>query len=239
MKIETIPVLGGTFTMGEGNEQHRVTLSDFEIGKFPVTIGEYLQFCDETENHYPEWLEPGSEYNIETGIDDYYSRTGMSRENINHPITGVSWHDAVAYCEWLSQKTGKNYRLPTEAEWEYAARGGQLSKGFEYVGSDDLDEVSWHRDNSNNQIHPVGLKVPNELGLYDMSGNAWEWCNDWYAKYPTTPQTNPQGPESGHCRVFRGGSWYDFEYYTRSVSRCITQPDARYDVIGFRLSRTF
>lgn len=235
---ETIPVAGGTFTMGEGRQQHKVTLSDFEIGKYPVTVGEYLQFCDETESHYPEWLELGSEYNIETGTINYYSRAGISRKNTNRPITGISWFDAVAYCEWLSAKTGPNYRLPTEAEWEYAARGGNQSKGFKFAGSDNLDEVGWYEKNSNDQTHPVGLKKPNELGLYDMSGNVWEWCRDWYDEYPTEPQTNPQGPEFGSYRVLRGGSWHNYAILERVAARNLSTPSYRSNFIGFRLSRT-
>lgn len=239
MKIETIPILGGTFTMGEGDTAHQVALTDdFELGKFPVTIGEYLQFCDETKTNYPEWLESGSKYNIETGNDDYYTRVGMSRENTTHPITGVSWFDVVAYCEWLSVKTGLNYRLPTEAEWEYAARGGNQSKGFKYAGSDDLDEVGWYWGNSDKSTHPVGLKTPNELGLYDMSGNVWEWCNDWYGEYSIEPQINPTGPESGSYRVFRGGSWYDDAIDVRVAVRSHLTPVYRVRYIGFRLSRT-
>ncbi|MEL7196619.1 MAG: formylglycine-generating enzyme family protein, partial [Bacteroidota bacterium] len=136
-----------------------------------------------------------------------------------------------------NQKTGSNYRLPTEAEWEFATRGGNLSKGFEYAGSNTLDEVGWYKDNSNRTTHPVGQKASNELGLYDMSGNVWEWCQDWYGIYPSGTHTNPQGHESGERRVVRGGGWVNSPQYCRVALRSPYIPSHRGDSIGFRLSR--
>ena len=121
------------------------------------------------------------------------------------------------YCSWLSAKEGVTYRLPTEAEWEFAARGGNLSKGFDYSGSNNPDEAGWNYENSGEVPHAVGLKVPNELGIYDMSGNVWEWCSDWHGEYPGTAQTNPQGPSTGQTRVLRGGCYG----YPASDSRVI------------------
>jgi outer membrane protein OmpA-like peptidoglycan-associated protein len=126
-----------------------------------------------------------------------------------NPVGNISWNDAVEYCKWLSRETGKNFRLPTEAEWEYAAKGGVKSKGFKYVGGNNLDEVAWYLGNSDNRAHTVGKKMPNELDIYDMAGNIREWCSDWYGEsyYKTSPVENPAGPDRGSHRVLRGGSW--------------------------------
>jgi formylglycine-generating enzyme required for sulfatase activity len=126
----------------------------------------------------------------------------------------VSWEDAKAFCRELSRLTGKNYQLPTEAQWEYAARGGRYSEGYKYSGSNNVGDVAWYDDNSRISTHPVKQKQPNALGLYDMSGNVWEWCQDWYGYYSPSSQSNPQGPSSGDFRVLRGGSWYS------NVQRC-------------------
>ena len=123
----------------------------------------------------------------------------------------VSWYGAAAYCQWKRAQTGRNYRLPTEAEWEYAARGGKKSRGYQYAGSDNLDEVAWYRSNSDSKTHPVGQKKPNELGLYDMSGNVYEWCQDvWHDSYNGAPADGSAWLQGGDQarRVLRGGSWY-------------------------------
>ena len=126
------------------------------------------------------------------------------------PVEQVSWNDCQEFIERLNALTGKNFRLPTEAEWEYAARGGNKSKGYIYSGSNDVDVVAWYGNNTGSGTHEVKGKLPNELGLYDMSGNVWEWCSDWYGSYSEESVTNPQGPSSGSYRVLRGGSWnYD------------------------------
>ena len=231
-------VKGGSFQMGDA-PGHPVTLSDFEIGKYPVTIREYLVFCNETNKNHPQWLETGSKYHLKTGSDNYYKREGIGREFERHPIVGISWHDAAAYCNWLSEKHGKRYRLPTEAEWEYAARGGAHSKGFLYAGSNDLNEVGWFSENAGSKSHPVGQKKANELGLYDMSGNVWEWCSDWYADYPSGTQTNPTGPATGSVRMLRGGSAGSVAVGGRVAFRLYASPDYCYDSYGFRLCRTF
>ncbi len=238
-----IPIPGGAFQMGseEGEGGHQVTLSNFYMGKYEVTIGEYLAFCEETKGNYPQWLEPGNDYHIETGTNDYYKTIGMSRENKNHPITGVSWNDAVAYCQWLSRKTGQNYRLPTEAEWEYAARGGAkgVKDQYIYAGGNELDESGWYTENTNDTgTRPVGGKKPNQLGLYDMSGNVWEWCADWYGDYPSEPVNNPTGPDKGSYRALRGGSWRHSAVYCRVADRYSNAPEARLNYRGFRVARS-
>ncbi len=239
--FEMVFVEGGRFQMGsEENDSekpiHEVTVSDFYLGKYQVTVGEYLNFCEATNSNWPEWLEQGSNYHIETGSDSYYKEKGYLKNGSETlPIIGVNWQNCIAYCEWLTQQTGKKYRLPSEAEWEYAARGGQLSCGYIYAGSDNLDEVAWYSSNSDGKPHPVGLKKPNELGLYDLSGNVWEWCQDWYGAYPSSPQTNPMGPNSGSFRVYRGGSWYDLAVYCRVAYRDDVNPVWRFPNLGFRL----
>ena len=238
-------IKGGTFQMGtndgEANEKpvHSVTVSDFYLAKQEVTVKEYLAFANATNSHYPEWLESGSNYNISTGKDDHYKTIGAALQDENNPVVGISWNDAVAYCDWLSKKNGGKYRLPTEAEWEYAARGGQQSRGYTYSGSNTLGEVAWYSSNSGSKTHPVGGKKANELGLYDMSGNVWEWCSDWYGPYAAGSQTNPAGPGSGSYRVIRGGSWPSVPQLARVAYRVSIGPTYRSHDLGFRLARTF
>lgn len=233
-------VKGGTFNMGsnEGDYEkpvHSVTLSDFWIGKTEVTVGEYLAFCDATNSHYPEWLEVGSSYHITTGSSDHYKKHGYTRNSINLPIVGVNWNDAFAYTEWLSKQTGKSYRLPTEAEWEYAARGGQSSAGALYAGANDVNAVAWSSSNSGDKVHKVATKKANELGLYDMSGNVGEWCSDWWGDYTASSQINPTGASTGTTRVLRGGSWNYTPLISRVANRSSCTPHARNYFFGFRV----
>jgi formylglycine-generating enzyme required for sulfatase activity len=153
------------------------------------------------------------------------------------PVEDVSWNKAQAFIEKLNQKTGKHYRLPTEAEWEYAARGGSKSNGYTYSGSNDISSVAWYTDNGGSKTHPVGQKQANELGIYDMSGNIWEWCQDWFGAdyYSSSPTENPQGPSWGSLRVYRGGSWSSTAQYCRVASRNFYAPGFRDFLIGFRL----
>ncbi len=184
-------VKGGTFWMGCTDEQgsdcesdespkHQVTLKGFWIGKYEVTQAEWRAVMGENPSN-------------NEGCDQC-------------PVEQVSWDDVQKFIKELNRQTGKNYRLPTEAEWEYAARGGQKSNKTKFAGSQNLGAVGWYSDNSS-KTHPVGGKAPNELGIYDMSGNVWEWCADWYGDYSSGSQTNPKGPGSGSYRVLRGGSW--------------------------------
>jgi formylglycine-generating enzyme required for sulfatase activity len=220
---EFVAVKGGTFRMGsnsgyrEEKPVHNVTVSDFNISKTEVTFEQYDVFCDATGRGKP--------------YDEGWGRG-------DRPVINVSWRDAVAYCEWMSKVTEKTYRLPTEAEWEYAARGGNKSKGYTKSGSNDLDAVGWYSSNSGRKTHPVAQKQPNELGLYDMSGNVWEWCSDWYGDYSSSPQTDPQGSNSGDYRVLRGGGWYHdtLDHYCRVASRGRSIPVSwRNPHSGFRL----
>ena len=156
----------------------------------------------------------------------------------------VSWKNAVAYCEWLTQRewgAGRlpqsyEYRLPTEAEREYAARGGKNGRSTKYSGSDNLGEVGWYDGNSGGKTHEVGGKRANELGLYDMSGNVWEWCWDWYGEYSSSSQRDPVGPGSGSFRVARGGSWLSGARRCRVANRYYSSPGRAYDYRGFRVA---
>lgn len=151
------------------------------------------------------------------------------------PVENVSWNDCDHFIRKLNSMTGQNFRLPTEAEWEYAARGGRNQNSYTYSGSNTVGAVAWYYDNSSDQTHEVGGKSPNSLGIHDMSGNVWEWCYDWYGSYLSGSRSNPKGPSSGSYRVLRGGGW-------RSVARCcrvsirdINTPVGRYSGGGFRL----
>ena len=169
--------------------------------------------------------------------------TGQKNDGNTYPVSAVLWNDIAGsggFIEKLNAATGKAFRLPTEAEWEYAARGGQKQStpNFTYAGSNTISEVAWYHDNSNSTTHPVGQKKANELGLYDMSGNVWEWCADWYGSsyYSNSPSTDPTGPSSGSYRVNRGGSWYDSATYCRVANRSYDSPSNRSYFLGFRLA---
>ena len=214
-----IKVEGGTFTMGATPEQgadawsdekpaHKVTLSDYYIGKTEVTQALW-----------------------ETVMGNNPSR--FKGENL--PVEKISWNDCKEFISKLNALTGKTFRMPTEAEWEYAARGGSKSRGYTYSGSNRLDDVAWYEDNSGGKTHEVGTKSPNELGLYDMSGNVWEWCSDWFGDYSSSAQNNPKGPDSGTDRVRRGGSWGSVAWSCHCSSREIRGPGNRNCLLGLRL----
>jgi len=234
----------GSFAMGskdgDSDEKpvHNVTIAnDFYLGKFPVTIAEYLHFVNETKKHYPQWLDEGSEYHKDTGTNDWYTKMDLSD---NAPVIGVSWDDANAYCEWLSKKTKEDYRLPTEAEWEYAARAGTKKRWS--FGDDEkgLDEYAWYSKNSESKTHPVGKKKPNPWGLYDIHGNVWEWCEDDFVdSYKETPRDGKAHIDGkADYKVVRGGSWGSDADWTRSAIRSRNWPSIRYFNLGFRLLRT-
>lgn len=216
---EMVLVEGATFKMGAvvaGSDEvpvHTVTLRDFRIGRFEVTQKQWRDVMgnDPMVNYFP-------------GCD-------------NCPVERVSWFSAQEYLEKISALAGKRFRLPTEAEWEYAAHGGIHSMNFKYSGSNDPDEVAWRDGNSDVMTHPVGRKKPNELGLYDMSGNVWEWCSDWYSEdyYSTSPCENPPGPPEGTSRVMRGGSWFHDSSGLRVTDRDRGNPSFRFGYVGFRV----
>ncbi len=250
---QMVLVEGGTFMMGDEHGDlsdpsrpvHQVTLTyHFEIGKYHVTFSEYDKFCDDTRRSKPS---------------DWQWGRG------ERPVTNVSWWDAVEYCNWLNEEEGLpraydeygnlldkdgrvtfdpskviGYRLPTEAEWEYAARGGKHHSPFKYSGSDNSDEVAWHEVNADSKTQEVGRKKPNELGIFDMSGNVWEWCSDWYDKgyYSKSPSENPYNFSPSTSRVFRGGSWFHDADWTRVASRASRRPSNVNRDQGFRIVRT-
>lgn len=227
--IEITYVAGGTFQMGSTNgysdEQpvHAVTLSSYYIGKYEVTQAQWREVVQWKQSNGGTTLNPDPSY---------------FRGN-NLPVEQVSWDDIQLWISYLNEKGGTTtYRLPSEAEWEYAAHGGNKSQGYTYSGSNTLDLVAWYYDNSSSTTHTVGTKTGNELGIYDMSGNVWEWCQDWYGSYSSASQTNPTGPSSGSYRVLRGGSWYYDGSSCRVANRYSNYPNYRYSSFGFRLSRT-
>lgn len=236
LEMKMLYVAGGEFRMGATEEQtdkalddekpvRTVTLDDFYIGECEVTQLQWEKVMGTTLDEQRAGTNvEGSEAH---GVGDDY------------PMYYVSWDDAAAFCEKLTLLTGRKYCLPSEAQWEYAARGGQKSKGFKYSGSNRLGEVAWYSVNTmgyDYSAHPVKTKKANELGLYDMSGNVYEWCSDWYAnRYNASDTVNPQGPQSGTLRVHRGGSWNYLDRDCRVSYRSYHKPDVRYDVVGFRV----
>ena len=218
---------GGTFMMGCTPEQqddcfdsekpaHEVTLSDFYIGKYEVTQLQWRAVMGNNPSHF---------------------------EGGNLPVENVSWDDVEEFISRLNERTGENYRLPTEAEWEYAARGGSRSSGYKYSGSNDIGDVAWFFNNSDGATHPVGAKIANELGIYDMSGNVWEWVSDWYGNYNDGMQMDPKGPAEGTERVFRGGGWVGGGMHYAAMEARVLRRSAidawfRSGNIGFRLVRS-
>lgn len=255
MLPQMVDVSGGVFLMGyDGKDAtdpekpvHPVLVSDFSIGKYEVTIGEFRNFIAATgyqttaEREKSTFIYDNNGNSRQATVNWQYDINGnrIDSAQANLPVVHVSWYDAVAYCNWLSEKTNKKYRLPTEAEWEYTARGGNKSQLFDLTGANSLSVISWNGDNSGNTYHPVGGKKPNELGLFDMIGNVYEWCADWYDEhaYRSGSAENPTGPKSGNKKVIRGGSWYRDggpEYY-RPTIRFLLDPKERGAKVGFRV----
>lgn len=213
-------VSGGTFTMGATFEQgsdaddnekpiHRVTLSSYYINRYEVTQAEWKAVMGSNPSDF---------------------------KGDNLPVESVSWNDCQEFIRKLNSLTGKNFRLPTEAEWEFAARGGNNSRGYKYSGSNDIGSVAWYSRNSGHRTHPVGQKSPNELDLYDMTGNVWEWCQDWKGSYSSSSQINPTGPYSGSIRVHRGGGWDENAWGSRVSIRIPPLLLSGYRYIGLRLA---
>lgn len=216
--IEFVDVKGDTFQMGDTMEEgdadespvHDVVLKGFKISKTEVTVAQYRKYCSSTGKTMP--AEP------EWGWND------------NDPIVNVSWNDAKSYCDWVGG------RLPTEAEWEFAASGGVQCQGYSYGGGNSADDAAWYAANSDSRAHPVGEKAANEIGIYDMSGNVWEWCSDWFDAeyYANSTVENAKGPSSGVMRVIRGGCWDSEPGDCRVSNRSASLPKDGYNVIGFR-----
>jgi formylglycine-generating enzyme required for sulfatase activity len=276
---ETVKVEGGTFQMGnpyaeatkkgDADEKpvHSVTLSSYYIGKYEVTVKEYKEFIsDKTFTEFSSLRshklpsKPDSAWLAEHPDTKNYwalqSTTWWGWVD-QYPMQHITWYDAIAYCNWLSEKLGlekcyyvnddfgvscdftKNgYRLPTEAEWEFAARGGTKSKGYRYSGSDNSADVAWYDDTSFLRgPQKIGTKSANELGIYDMSGNVWEWCYDYFGYYTSAAQTNPKYETSTGYRILRGGSWHYAGNYTTVTTRDGPEPGFTNFMYGFRIAK--
>ena len=247
--LEMVFVKGGTFQMGCTGEQsdcdddekpvHTVTVGDFYIGKYEVTNSQYCKFLNSigcSSNGSYNDTEYGKEEYIDMNDEDVQIRYTGGRfvpqsGKGDYPVVEVGWYGANAFARWVGG------RLPTEAEWEYAARGGNKSRAYQYSGSNNIGDVAWYTGNSGDHTHRVGSKSPNELGIYDMSGNVWEWCSDWHDAdyYGSSPRHNPQGPSGGKYRVLRGGSWADNADLCRVALRYWYLPAYSYYGFGLRV----
>ena len=206
--------MGATSEQGSNAESdekpaHQVTLSDYMICKTEVTQELWQAVMGKNRSRF---------------------------KGDNLPVENVSWNDCQEFIKKLNTLTGLNFRLPTEAEWEYAARGGNKSKGYKYSGSNNISSVAWYKGNASLKTHAVATMSPNELGLYDMSGNVCEWCSDWYGDYSSGSQTNPKGPSSGPIHVHRGGSWSCHARGSRVSKRNNYNPGNRSYFLGLRLA---
>ncbi len=246
---QMIWVEGGSFQMGSDNGQpdeqpvHSVSLDGFYISAYEITNRQYADFMNEIGVHsdgtFPETIN-GTEYDVlyinldDTDAQIFYENNEFKvvSGKENHPVFLVTWYGANAYAKHYDGS------LPTEAEWEFAARGGTVSKGYIYSGGDNLDEVAWNGNNLNDSSQVVGTKKANELGIYDMSGNVWEWCKDFYQEdyYSISPEQNPQGPDSSYTKVSRGGSWYNTSPEAfRAVNRYKFTLSTTFNILGFRI----
>jgi formylglycine-generating enzyme required for sulfatase activity len=214
----------------------------FILGRCEVTVGQFRQFVFDTGYE----TEGEQEVQVGQSLDGTepkakkqewtWRQPGFAQDD-NDPVVCVSWSDAAAYCEWLAHKEGMTYRLPTEAEWEYACRAGSTTDSF-FGSQESLDQYAWFDGNSQGHTHPVGEKNPNAWGLYDMYGNVWEWCGDWQADgyYNSSPVADPRGPTSGSSRVRRGGGWNFPDTFCRSAFRNGLVPGSRVSFLGFRVA---
>lgn len=268
--VDAVFVEGGAYTMGSDayptsveGPAHRVRVDGFWIGKTEIGYRLFARFVDETGYKTDCERDGRGSYVFDNGhlflryADMNWRRTRFPQGEAS-PLTSISWFDAVNFSNWLSRVDGlreaysveggevswdrsaDGWRLPTEAEWEYAARGGAKGGGFLYAGSDKLGEVAWYDENSGFATHPMATKKPNELGLYDMTGNVYEWCWDWYAPYAAAEADAPAGPPAGLFRCCRGGSWYTGPWVNeelRTTVRSFAEPRSTYNYNGLRLVR--
>lgn len=231
INMKMVWVEGGDFLMGCTSEQGSSCNTDEQNVRRVTVDGYYIAMVEVTQSQWEKVMG--------TTIYQQKSKTGGSNvygTGPDYPMYYVSWEEAMDFCRQLNQKTGRKYTLPTEAQWEYAARGGKNPDGTKYAGRSSVDAVAWYDGNSGSSTHPVATKQPNALGLYDMSGNVWEWCRDWYsAGYAGYDTNNPQGPESGSLRVNRGGGWSNNASYCRVSYRNYLTPSSRNSYLGFRV----
>ena len=231
--FKMVAVEGGTFTMGATAEQ---SFDNWELPAHEVTLSSYC--IGQTEVTQALWQA------VMGGNPSYYSSRNNYATNLQRPVEFVSWNDCQTFITQLNQLTGKTFRLPTEAEWEFAARGGNRSQGYKYSGSNNLEDVAlyWFSipsevvDKAGYGTQTVATKAPNELGLYDMSGNVWEWCQDWFGYYSSDAQIDPVGPSTGSARMTRGGSWLNLDYSCRVSYRGPNDPTRKIDCVGLRLA---
>lgn len=220
INMKMIWVEGGDFLMGCTSEQGGECDDDEKNVRRVKVDGFYIGMLEVTQSQWEKVV----------------GTNPCNMRSADLPVFSVSWYDAMEFCRLLSNQTGKTYTLPTEAQWEYAARGGNKPDGTKYAGSNMIDVVAWYGDNSGKRPHPCGTKRANLLGIYDMSGNVWEWCKDWYSSsYISSDTINPTGPSSEFRRVFRGGGWYNPADHCRIASRGCNDPEGDYGHLGFRV----
>lgn len=240
--IDMVPVNGGTFRMGCTQEQvkcggdekpvHRVTLGDYAISRYEITNAQYAVFLNQTGADEDGRAGRTALIHIDNKFCQISYRDGTFiplEGKERHPVVEVTWNGAQAFCQWAGGS------LPSEAQWEYAARGGHKANPTIYSGSNKVDSVAWYDRNSKGHTHRVGSKKPNELGIYDMSGNVWEWCFDWYSHYTASHKKNPRGPRRGQSAVVRGGSWLYYGSFCRVSNRGSSAPTYAFNNYGFRL----
>jgi len=239
---EMVMLAGGTFKMGsekgdpDEKPVHSVTIKPFAMGKYEITTKEYMLCVNDKKCPLPKWLEINSEFNIKSGTKNDYKAFVEDSQ----PIVGVSWLNAIDYTKWLSEKTSKKYRLPSESEWEYAVRANTKAKNYGFDGKNsDINEYAWYNKNSNGKTHPIGQKKPNAFGLYDMHGNVWEWVQDtWHSNYNDASVDGSAWETTNESsdRVLRGGSWFLTEKDLRSANRNNFPSNERKNSYGFRVA---
>lgn len=251
---ESILIAGGSFIMGNthGNGMsseipfHRVTLRSFYLDKFEVTQAQFRDIMGFNQSYFSgDTLRPAEQISwydaiefcnkrsVMEGYTPCYSYSGLGTDTQTWPSGWNAGSHNEIICDW----TANGYRLPSEAEWEFAAKGGINNVDLEYAGSNNADSIAWYSDNSDGKTHPIGLKQPNQLGFYDLCGNVWEWCWDWAGDYTAGDQNNPHGSTNGNDRILRGGSWYYNSSFLRVNLRGMMSPVTRYLDIGFRCAR--